>query len=141
MAGQYEQFFNEADTDKSGFLTQAELTEVLRKKGYKDPESKIQAMFRSCDSSGDNKVSLDEFLTAMGVIAPKDHKKATMRNVFREFDVNGDGTISREELGQALQQSGLSDAEVDRVLQLADADGSHTISYEEFIEKVFNEHE
>jgi len=63
-----------------------------------------------------------------------------MRQVFREFDVNGDGTISREELGNALQQSNLSSAEVDRILQLADADGSSTISYEEFIEKVFSEH-
>lgn len=134
----YEQFFTEADTDKSGFLTQAELTEVLRKKGYREPESKIEAMFRSCDSSGDNKVSLEEFLTAMGVLSPKDHKQAMMRNVFREFDVNGDGTISREELGKALEKSELSGPEVDRILKLADADGSNTISYEEFIEKVFN---
>jgi len=110
----------------------------LMKKGYREPESKIEAMFRSCDSSGDNKVSLEEFLTAMGVLSPKDHKQAMMRNVFREFDVNGDGTISREELGKALEKSELSGPEVDRILKLADADGSNTISYEEFIEKVFN---
>lgn len=61
-----------------------------------------------------------------------------MRNCFREFDVNGDGTISRAELGDALAKSSLSEQEVGRILEMADADGSGTISYEEFIEKVFN---
>jgi hypothetical protein len=38
----YEVFFKEADKDGSGFLTLQELTEVLRKKGYKDADAKIQ---------------------------------------------------------------------------------------------------
>jgi len=38
----YEQFFREADTDKSGFLTLDELTTLLRKKGYKESDDKIK---------------------------------------------------------------------------------------------------
>ena len=34
----------------------------------------LQSMFRACDSSGDNKVSLEEYLTAMGELPPTDHK-------------------------------------------------------------------
>jgi len=52
MAAHYEQFFREADADNSGFLTQAELTDVLRKKGYKEPESKIQVIAVGARNSG-----------------------------------------------------------------------------------------
>jgi len=139
MASRYEQFFKDADKDSSGSLTLTELTDLLRKQGFKDADTKIQAMFRSCDSSGDNKVSLEEFLIAMGQLPPKDQKQASMRQCFREFDVNGDGTIDRQELGAVFKSLGghLTDAEVDRIMQLADKDKSGCMDYEEFIKQVF----
>ena len=39
-------------------------------------------MFRACDTSGDNKVTLEEYLTAMGEIPPKDHKYAMCTKLF-----------------------------------------------------------
>jgi len=139
MPSRYEEFFREADADKSGHLSLAELTEMLRKKGYKDPDSKIQAMFRSVDTSGDNKVSLEEYLTAMGELPEKDHKGAAMRQVFREFDQNGDGTIDRTELDNVFKSMGktFTSAELDRMIALADEDKSGKLDYEEFIHKVF----
>lgn len=60
-----------------------------------------------------------------------------MRRCFREFDRDGDGTIDRAELGEALAKSNLTAAEVDRIMALSDKDGSSRLSYEEFIAQVF----
>jgi len=135
----YEQFFNDADKDGSGFLTLAELTHMLRSKGYKESDATIKTMFGSVDISGDSKISKEEYLTAMGQMPPKNHQEASMRACFREFDVDSSGTIDAKELKEVINKCGsnLSDAEVARLVQLVDKDGSGTLSYEEFIAHVF----
>jgi len=62
-----------------------------------------------------------------------------MRGCFREFDVNGDGTIDRAELDNVFKSLGkqFSQAELDRMISLADKDKSGTIDYEEFVKQVF----
>jgi len=96
-------------------------------------------MFGAVDLSGDQKVSLEEYLTAMGQIPPKNHKEANMRSVFRSFDKDGSGSIDHNELKAAMKEAGsnLSDADVDRIIKMVDKDGSGTLNYEEFIKEVF----
>ena len=62
-----------------------------------------------------------------------------MRSCFREFDVNGDGTIDRQELDNVFKSMGkqFSKEELDRMISLADKDKSGTMDYEEFVQKVF----
>jgi len=139
MSATYEKIFKEADKDGSGSLTLSEVTTMLRKNGYKESDEKIKAMFNSIDMSGDQKVSLEEFLQAMGAIPPKDHKEANMSRCFREFDKDGSGSIDRSELKNAMREynSEMSEGEIDRLLQIVDKDVSGSINYEEFIAQVF----
>ena len=62
-----------------------------------------------------------------------------MRGCFREFDINGDGTIDRQELEKVFTSLGkqFSKDELDRMISLADKDKSGTLDYEEFVKKVF----
>lgn len=135
----YRKFFTEADADGSGYLTLEELTAVLRKKGYKNSYSEIRGMFNAVDTSGDNKISLEEYLVAVGELPEKDHKGAAMRSCFRSFDKNGDGKIDSAELDQAFREMGkvLPRKDIERMIQLVDKDNSGTIDYEEFIAQVF----
>jgi Ca2+-binding EF-hand superfamily protein len=137
----YEKFFDQADQDKSGFLTMDELTATLRQNGYKDSDEKIKTMFGAVDISGDKKISKEEYLTAMGEMPPKNHKEASMRSCFRSFDKDGSGSIDAKELKAALKECGsnMSDEEVNRLIQLVDKDGSGSLNYEEFIAKVFGQ--
>jgi len=66
-------------------------------------------------------------------------RQAMMRSCFREFDVNGDGTIDRQELDSVFKSMGksFSKDELDRMIALADKDKSGTMDYEEFVKKVF----
>jgi len=62
-----------------------------------------------------------------------------MRQCFREFDINGDGTIDRKELDNVFKSMGKSftKEELDRMISLADKDQSGTMDYEEFVKKIF----
>jgi len=62
-----------------------------------------------------------------------------MRGCFREFDLNGDGTIDRAELDNVFKSMGkqFSKEELDRMISLVDKDQSGTLDYEEFVKKVF----
>jgi len=64
---------------------------------------------------------------------------ARMRSLFREFDKDGSGVIDRAELDAVFAEMGkhFSDAELQRMIQLADRDQTGTLDYEEFIQYVF----
>jgi len=134
-----EQFFREADTDNSGYLTIQELSSLLNRKGYKTTPDQVKAMFNSIDVEGDGKVSYEDYLEGMGQRPDTHHKAASMRRVFRSFDKSGDGFIDRSELAAAFQEMkmNLSDAEVTQMMKMVDTDGSGSLNYEEFIERVF----
>ncbi|ELU00552.1 hypothetical protein CAPTEDRAFT_227092 [Capitella teleta] len=139
-AERFGRFFREADTDGSGQLDFAELSAMLKKRGYRGTDSQLRGMFLSVDTSGDNLISLDEYLEAMGVQPPSVHGQASMRYVFRSFDVDGNGVIDKKELKAVFAEMGkhFSEDEINRMMELVDTDGSGTLDYEEFIEKVFH---
>ena len=69
------------------------------------------------------------------VTALPDHLVKDLREDFKIFDLDGDGKISREELGTVLRSLGetLTDADVEQMIKDADANGDGGIDFEEFI--------
>ena len=66
-------------------------------------------------------------------------REGDIRQTFRTFDENRDGTLNKAELRNGLNRFnfGLSDNDIDRLMLLLDRDGSDSVSYDEFI-KVLN---
>jgi len=138
-AEQYEQFFAEADADNSGELTLKELSTMLKSRGYSGGDSQLEAYFNECDVSGDGKISKKEYLQAMGLVPRENHMEASMRSCFRSFDKDGSGSIDAKELKGVFAEMGktFTDAEMERMIQLADKDNTGTLEYEEFIAHCF----
>jgi len=136
---QFMEFFNEADTEQTGFIDLTQLKEALRRRGYQGPDSLIETYFRQVDTSGDEKISKEEYKIAMGLVPQKDHMEAAMRSCFRQFDTDNSGSITADELKKVFEEMGknFSMEEMERMIQLADEDNSGTLEYEEFIKKCF----
>lgn len=62
----------------------------------------------------------------------QDHLESDIREAFRIFDRDGNGTISAAELRHVMTNLGekLTDEEVDEMLREADIDGDGEIDYE-----------
>ena len=53
--------FKKFDADGNGFITTQELSHILTRMGRHLSQADIEAMIKSLDSSGDGKISFDEF--------------------------------------------------------------------------------
>ena len=63
-----------------------------------------------------------------------------MRRIFHEFDQDGNGVISRDELQTVFAELGryLSEEEVEEIIASIDQDGTGNINYEEFASGLFD---
>lgn len=127
---------------------------MMRALGYDPTEKDIQNIIREIDANGDGKVDFPEFLQLMSqnVVSGGSAGDELLRT-FKEFDKNGDGYINAAELYKIMTSWGASssllfnclysivftghvldpkvtEADVNEMIDDADIDGDHKISYE-----------
>lgn len=68
---------------------------------YSDPKSQ-QLIFNYSDASGDKRVDVSEVISALSIMVTGT-PEAKARLVFRSFDKNGDGNLTREELASGFK--------------------------------------
>ena len=66
-------------------------------------------------------------------------RSAFLRQIFSEFDKDGSGEIDKSELKAVFKECGtiLSEAEATKIMAKADADGSGSISFDEFVKALY----
>merc|ERR1740121_3398071 len=126
--------FISMDKNADGTVTFAELKEGVEKSGLKDIPSDFQDIWAGVDSGGSGQIDYADFLAA--TLDKKTYvQEQTLWAAFRDFDKNGDGRISREELEKVLLKTDASDQsrrEIMEVLKNNDSDGDGMISFDEF---------
>lgn len=131
----YEQWFHSADKDRNGYLNTKELKKALKAKGYKTSRKQFKEQFKQFDRDGDKKITLQEYLIAMGQVPEVFHKEATIRQAFERADKNRDGTLDFAELNSIFHdmKAHVNPDELFQMVHEIDKDKSGKINYNEFL--------
>lgn len=151
------QTFKMFDEDESGTIDENELDKLLRYMGHTLPKQELAATLKKIDTDGSGVMEWTEFLQLLRYLYPwkklefdaefiepgfEKHpwfSRADLEvfvGIFREFDADGSGSIDIHELDTAFKAMGhgASAAELQRVIDSVDADGSGEIEWLEFLD-------
>ncbi|XP_035259973.1 calcium-binding protein 5a [Anguilla rostrata] len=132
--------FDEFDKDKDGLISCKDLGNLMRTMGYMPTEMELIELSQNINMNLGGRVDFENFMALMapkllaetaGMIGMKELKEA-----FREFDTDGDGEITADELRSAMKKlmgGHMSQKEVDAVVREADNNGDGTVDFEEFV--------
>lgn len=91
-------------------------------------------MIHEIDVSGDGEIQFEEFLLLFSRHKKNVPEDEELRQAFKVFDADGNGTISKAELKRVMDMLGekLSDAQIDEMMKEADTNGDGEIDFSEF---------
>ncbi|GLJ55077.1 hypothetical protein SUGI_1182200 [Cryptomeria japonica] len=127
--------FNKFDANGDGKISPSELGHVMRSLGHDAMEDEVQMMMAEADSDGDGYVDLSEFvaLNTRGVDSAASLRD--LKDAFNMFDIDGNGSISADELHSVLRRLGETSSldECHHMIRGVDADGDGQVSFDEFL--------
>ncbi|KAK7113110.1 uncharacterized protein [Littorina saxatilis] len=129
--------FEEADRDKSGFLSFDEVFNIISKNGFKGTKDEAKKLFAQLDVDNDQKLSHDEFTSAMKKLPRMTVKEYVLRKAFKQLDKDDSGTLSRQEIESAAKQEAGLDISAgkiaDLLVMLSKDTKDNVVDYEEFL--------
>ncbi|XP_065196517.1 programmed cell death protein 6-like [Sycon ciliatum] len=124
------QYFQRVDTDRSGSISQDELSSALKNGQWTEfnPET-VRLMVGMFDRDGNGMITFDEFAGLWKYITD-------WQQAFRSYDTDNSGAIDKKELSTALISFGyrLSDRFVDVLIRKFDRRGCGSVSFDDFIQ-------
>jgi len=138
---QLRETFTAIDVNGDGLLTLEELKAGLSRAGLTSVPSELQQIMEGLDSDNSGVIDYTEFLAAT-VDRRSYLQEDVCRTAFDVFDLDGDGTISQDELKKVLStsevQSMLSVQEASDLVRHADTNGDGRIDFTEFMAMMRN---
>ncbi|KAM9463004.1 calcium-binding protein 5a [Clarias gariepinus] len=132
--------FEEFDKDKDGLISCKDLGNLMRTMGYMPTEMELIELGQTINMNLGGQVDFEDFVDLMapklmaetaGMIGMKE-----LRDAFRQFDMDGDGEITTEELKLAMNKllgENMNQKEIDAVVREVDNNGDGTVDFEEFV--------
>nr|CAH8875786.1 unnamed protein product [Trichobilharzia regenti] len=127
------QKFHQMDKNGDGYLTAEEIRMCVKRSGL--PEKKVNEFLRLFDLSGDNVVTLQEYICALGLQPPPPKDIEQWRSAFREMDHDESGQLSLDEIRQVLHELGyyrLVEEELLDWMNKVDKNNDQLIEFSEF---------
>ena len=119
---EFKEAFSLFDKDADGAITTTEIGTVMRSLGQNLSEAELQGMIQEADADNNGTVDFSEFLTMMIKEMQDTNTKENIREAFRVFDKDGNGSISAPELRYVMTKLGekLTDKEVNEMIEAVD---------------------
>ncbi|XP_078613889.1 uncharacterized protein LOC144883344 [Branchiostoma floridae x Branchiostoma japonicum] len=138
--------FDKHDVNKDGSISATELKAVVQEFGLPPCEHLVEQIIKDCDQNGNGQLELNEFNIVIQVLqqvktamADPQAMAAEMKKMFTEFDKNGDGFLSKEEMQEALTKVhgiNMSAESCEKLLNVADRNGDGKLDYNEFVKMI-----
>ncbi|CAG9530181.1 unnamed protein product [Cercopithifilaria johnstoni] len=128
------EIFKEFDMNGDGCIQKDELNALMVKIGQRPTDDELNAMFNAADKDKDGNIDFDEFLS----IAYANPLSLSLKAVFEELDLDGDGCITRSELRTAFQRMGhsLTDDDIKAIYNQVDINKDGRINFDEFCQMI-----
>lgn len=129
--------FAAIDKNGDGTITTKELRSALKtaRGGSKVSKEEAKAIIRDADADASGTIDFLEYLrmAARHEETTSDSEKKA-RELFKNFDKDGDGFISKAEFGHVVNKLGyeMSDLKIDEIMRGAEKGGDGMLCYEEF---------
>ena len=126
--------FDQFDINNDGSITIAEIRALLENNGLCAQGQEANHFMEKYDTNKDHFITFQEYMNIFEQsYRQKDLRKQAL-NLFLEFDLNGNGTISGDEAISALKKwnSELKEQDISRILETFDISGDGIIDFDEF---------
>jgi Ca2+-binding EF-hand superfamily protein len=133
--------FNLFDEDHSGTITKEELSNFMRKCGYKPSDLELREMMEEVAREHPGQITYDEFKNILTKSIKDELTINSTIDAFAIFDKTSKGKIKKEDLKNILLTRGeqnLTESEVQDLLDhYVDFDENGEINYKDFVKKTF----
>merc|ERR1712136_362243 len=136
------------DHDRDGFISAEELKSVMSSMKLYPTEVQLKGMIWAVDTNKDGQIDFEEFLAMMTKRMLDLESKEFLRKAFKEYDTDGKGMITWEdlqfELSRLLGRSYgdpfmITEEQAKELIWAVDIDGNNMIDYEEFVKMYVND--
>lgn len=131
----YREAFRLFDVNNTGDITVEELKEVLGSLGYDVNDDKLNRRLDEVDVRKNGVINFDEFMKVVSCEMVHEEEAEIMR-LFRVFDSDRKGYVTREKLQTVLKKLGLNftEQQINLMMEAADTAQDGRINYEEFVD-------
>merc|ERR1712167_61018 len=134
----FKEAFSLFDTDDSGTISQEEFRKVCLAVQVTPTDDELKVMIAALDTDKSGDIDLNEFLSAMQTRIGDGEDEEVIKEAFQIFDLDGDGSLSHDEISEVLSRLGekMDEDEIAELIKAVDINEDGQVQVDEFINMV-----